>query len=285
MPDELPDLADYCWPVNAELCGSGWDEYVVEPDPDADPPVEGVPRFSDAQKAYAISMAGQTMRLLTGFRVGGCPITVRPCQQGCSLPTYRTYPVAGAGSTPWYPVQYGGDWLNIACGLHLGACGCTTVREVRLASIVGAVTEVKVDGAILDSSAYRLDAGGLLVRTDGEGWPLQQHIEDPDSEPGTWSVTYVPGELVDGQGAAAAGLLALEYAKACVSAGDCQLPSGVQTISRGGVTMTLSADVFPGGRTGIQAVDAYLERWNPNGLRSRPLVWSPDRPAPRRAGS
>lgn len=284
MTGDLPALPDFCWPVDTSTCASDWDA-VDGADPDADPPVEGTPRYSDAVKAYAMAMAGQSLRLLTGFRVGGCPIKVRPCRQGCSQPTYRTYPVQGAGSTPWYPVQVGGDWLNIACGDHLGACGCSTVHEVRLYGIVGAVTQVKVDGAVLDPSAYRLDAGARLVRTDGEAWPLCQSIQAPDTEVGTWSVTYTPGELVDGLGAVAAGLLALEYAKACVNDGNCQLPAGVTTIVRGGVTMTLTTGAFPGGRTGIMTVDTFLERWNPNGLRSRPLVWSPEMRRPRRNGS
>lgn len=288
MSTPLPELPDFCWPVDTSVCATDYDAWEVEPveaDPEADPPVEaveGVPVYSDEVKAYAEAMAGQTMRLLTGFRVGGCPITVRPCRAGCDDPTYRSYPAQGAsGSTPWYPVQLGGNWLNIGCGLHLGACGCTGVEAIRLSSIVGAITEVKIDGAVLDESAYRLDHGGILVRIDGEMWPLCQHIDAPDTEPGTWSVSYTPGELVDGIGATAAGLLALEYAKACSASGKCSLPAGVQTIARGGVTMTLAVDVFPNGRTGIVAVDTYLERWNPHGLRSRPVVWSPDRHLPR----
>jgi hypothetical protein len=272
-----PPLPDFCWPVDTSLCAQDYDAQVGTGE-------NAVPLYSDDVKAYAEAMAGQTLRVLTGFRVGGCPITVRPCRAGCSPATYRTYPAYGAGaSTAWFPVQYGGEWLNIGCGSHLGACGCTRVHEIRLHTVVGAVTEVKVDGVELDPSAYRLD-GDALVRVDGDSWPLCQNIEAADTEPGTWSVTYTPGEAVDGLGAQAAGLLALEFAKACTGNGNCALPPGVQTVARGGVTMTIAAGIFPGGITGIRMVDAYVMRWNPNHLSGRPVVWSPDVPRPRRVG-
>lgn len=270
MSTPTPELPDFCWPIDTSVCATEYDA-TVDGEPDSDPV------YSAEVKAYAEAMAGQTMRLLTGFRVGGCPITIRPCRAGCDDPTYRSYPAQGAtGSTPWIPVSLGGSWLNITCGLHLGGCGCTRVSQIRLSTIVGAITEVKIDGVVLDESAYRLDAGGWLVRTDGETWPLCQHIDAPDTEAGTWSVTYTPGEAVDGLGATAAGLLALEYAKAC-SGRACALPAGVTSVARGGVTMTLGADLFPDNRTGITAVDHYVERWNPHGLKSRPVVWSPER--------
>ena len=275
----LPDLPDFCWPVDTS-CVSDWDEWEVEPDPEAVPPEVGVPRYTAEQKARAVSLAGQTLRVLTGFRVGGCPVTVRPCRAGCREQTWRAYPVAGVGVAPWHPVSLGGTWLNVGCG-HAGGCGCTSVSEVRLYGQASAVTEVRVDGAVLDPSAYRLDSGGRLVRTDGDAWPLCQDLTAPDTEPGTFSVTYTPGAPVDGLGAYVAGVLAGEFVRACTD-GECRLPTGVQTIARQGVTMTLGIGAFPEGKTGIREVDAYLERWNPNGLRGPSQVYSPDLRRPRR---
>jgi hypothetical protein len=282
-PEELPDLPDFCWPADVS-CVPDWDGWEVEPEPEADPPVAGVPLYTDGQKARAISLAGQSLRLLTAFRVGGCPITVRPAAQHCRDQTWRTYPVSGLGSTPWQPVDLGGTWLNVGCG-HSGGCGCLGLREVRLYGAASSITEVKVDGAVLDPSAYRLDPGGRLVRLDGEAWPLCQNLAAPDTEAGTWSVTYTPGVAVDGLGAVAAGVLAGEFVKACAGSDDCRLPSTATQIVRQGVTITLGVGAFPGGRTGIQEVDAYLERWNPNGLTSAPMVWSPDLARPRRVGA
>ena len=282
-PEDLPDLPDFCWPVDT-TCVSDWDAWEVEPDPESEDPVEqaGVPLYTDAQKDRAMSLAGQALRLLTAFRVGGCPVTVRPAMRRCRVSTWQTYPVAGAGSTPWQPVSLGGQWLNIGCG-HDSACGCLGLREVRLYGTASQVVEVKVDGTVLDPGAYRLDPGGRLVRLDGEDWPLCQDLAAPDTEEGTWSVTYTPGAVVDGLGAYAAGVLAGEFVKACAG-GECSLPTNVTQIARNGVTMTLGLGVFPDGKTGIREVDLYVERWNPYGHKSPPLVWSPDLARPRRVG-
>lgn len=270
-PAEVPDLPDFCWPVDTS-CVPLWDA-LEDPTQPAGP--DNPPLYSEADKARAVSLAGQTLRMLTGFRVGGCPVTVRPASRGCTEQTWRTYPVDGGGSTPWQPVSLGGRWLNIGCGHARSGCGCLSTREVTLHGTVGAIVAVKVDGMTLDPTAYRLDRGGRLVRLDGDGWPLCQDLAAPDDAEGTWSVTYVPGAPVDGIGAWVAGLLAGEYVKACTS-GECRLPTGVTQVVRQGVTLTLGTGTFPGGRTGIREVDAYLERWNPNGLRSAPQVYSPD---------
>ena len=267
---ELPGLPDACWPVDPS-CIEGWDDVYDPEDPDAG-------GYSDADKAAAVALAGQTMRMLTGYRVGGCPVTVRPCTQACHESTWR-----GRGGVGWAPVQQGGRWLNIGCG-HAGGCGCTHAHEVRLPPPAGQVTEVVLDGVTLDPSAYRLDTGGRLVRTDGVGWPLSNDLTVTEG-PGAWHVSYVPGYPVDGLGAQAAGRLAAEYVKAC-STGECDLPQAVVTgLSRNGVTMTLTPGAFPEGKTGIRTVDAYLERWNPYALSVPPMVWSPDLDQHRVVGS
>jgi len=52
----------------------------------------------------------------------------------------------------------------------------------------------------------------------------------------------------------------------------------VTSIARQGVTMTFGTEMFPGGRTGIREIDAYLFSINPHGLKMPPMVWSPDVP-------
>lgn len=276
---ELPDLPDFCWPVDTS-CVPDWDAWEVEPDPEADPPVVGVPLYSEDDKARAIALAGQTLRMLTGFRVGGCPTTVRPCRSSCGEQTWRTYPVLwGRGtSTPWYPVQLGGQWLNIGCGCS-GSCGCSRVSEVLLHGPVGAIAEVKVDGVVIDPSLYQLQSGNRLVSL-GAPWPLCQNLDAPDSDPDTWSITYTAGAPVDGLGAWVAGILAGEYVRACKT-GECRLPTGVTQIVRDGVSMTLGTGAFPGNLTGIREVDSWVARWNPNGLRAPSQVLSLDTNYPR----
>jgi hypothetical protein len=241
LPDNLsvPALPDSCWPVD-EGCCSDFDTY---------PP---------QVQARAKALATQTLRALTGYRVGGCPITLtleRPCQytHGHAI-----------GLVPFTPtVTSTGAWVN-------NGCPCGTLNEVTLPGPIGRVDEVVVDGVALDTDAYVVRDGERLVRVDGEKWPAERD---------KITVTYLRAIPVDGLGAYAAGILACEYAKACSGAKGCRLPSGVTEITRQGVTMTITSGAFPDGKTGIREVDAFVMRWNPNGLKSAPTVWTPDRRA------
>jgi hypothetical protein len=261
----LPDLPDFCWPVDTS-CVSDWDSE----------------DYTDAERAQAVAAAQQTLVMLTAGQVGGCPVTVRPCSERCRRRTWETYPVAGpGGGAPWRPFLVSGEWINIGCG-HQSGCGCLGARELRLGR-ASSVQQVMVDGAVLDPSAWRLDPGGLLVRTDGDSWPLCQDMTAPDTETGTWSVTYTLGAPVDGLGALAAGALAGEYLQLCTG-GPCSLPDTVSQIQRQGVTITITPGAFPNGLTGIRQVDMYVQRYNPNKLARVSGVYSPDVRPPRRVG-
>ncbi|MCL1900580.1 MAG: hypothetical protein FWG11_08750 [Promicromonosporaceae bacterium] len=262
----VPPLPEQCWPVDHACLGDTWDQY------------------DEDTQARADALAVQTLRALTGYRVGGCPVVLRPCRRSClpQVPTYREYPVVPDPSGGGLGVAYiGGVWFNMACGCT-GDCSCTRICEVRLPA--GQVHEVRVDGYVLDPSAWRVDYGNVLVRLDGECWPLCQDMSADDNQAGTWSVTFTPGQRVDALGSFAAGILAGEFAKAC-SGASCRLPAGVTQLARGGVTMTLAGDSFPEGMTGIREVDAFIRRWNPNHLTQAPAVWSPDLRRPRRVGT
>lgn len=228
-----------------------------------------------AIRTRATLLASATLRRLTGYRVGGCPVTVRPCKP----PTYGMdyYGYSAALYRPY--VNGNGAWVNsCACG---SPCGCTSVCEVPLPAPVGRVDEVKVNGSVVSQGNYRLD-GNLLVYT-GTGdcpWPAIQNLSKPDTEDGTFSVTYLNGYPVDAAGAYAAGVLAEEFAQACIG-NSCRLPSGVTTIIRQGITMEVASGVFPNGVTGIREVDTYIALWNPGSLRKQSTVWSPDLRYPR----
>lgn len=250
----------------------------------ADWPIDGA-CLSDAWatldvaiRERAIALASATLRRLTGYRVGGCPVIVRPCKPpnfgmdyyGYSAALYRPF-VNGSGA-----------WVNsCACS---SPCGCTSVCQVSLPAPVGQIYEVKVDGSVVSQGNYRLD-GNLLVYT-GTGdcpWPATQNLSRPDTEAGTFSVTYLNSYPVDAAGSYAAAVLAEEFAQACLG-NSCRLPSGVTTIIRQGITMEVTSGVFPNGMTGIREVDTYIALWNPGGLRQQSTVWSPDLRAPRTTG-
>lgn len=245
---DLPDAAECPWPIDPSCVGdlSGFDDAVIE---------------------RAKVLATSALRALTAYRVGGCPRTVRPCAESC-LPL-------GVSGRAFTPTLYGGEWLNNGCTCSPSGCGCRALSEVVLHAPVGEIIEVRVDGEVLDATDYRLEQGYRLVRTGGGSWPTCQNLAQPDTEPGTFSVTYVPGFPVDRLGAIAMGVLTAEFAKAC-GGGKCRLPSGVTSITRQGIQMTVGADAFPNQRTGIREVDVFIERWNPHGLRTAPRVYTPD---------
>lgn len=262
---ELPALPDVCWPVDPSCCQEAWDEY------------------DEDVQLRAVALAGSAMRMLTGYQVGGCPVTVRPCKEGCGgARTYAAYPVAGqasaglAGSTaPWYPALMAGRWINVSCCGRSG-CSCTHLCKVALPPPVGPIESVMVDGATIDPSDYAIIGHDLVWVGEGDcPFPVCQDMTAADDEEGAFAVTYLNGYSVSGLGAFAAGRLACEFAKACLG-GDCALPTGVTTIVRQGVTIVREASAFPGGLTGLKDVDSYLARWNPYALKTPSLVWSPD---------
>ena len=246
-------MDDFCWPIDQSCC-TQFEDYDF-----------------DVQDR-SIAFAGATLRMLTGYRVGGCPIQVRPCRKVCADWQPYYYP-----QNSWGPVNWNGTWYNCLCGMT--ECGCGALCQLELPTPIGAVTQVLVDGAVVPSTAYRVDDGRWLVRTDGHCWPDCQDLSKDPTQVGTFAVTYLNALPVTPLGEYAAGLLACEFAKAC-SGGKCRLPSGVTAITRQGITMDLAIGVFPDGLTGIHEVDAYVALYNP-GHRRPTAIWTPDSPIVR----
>lgn len=236
-------------------------------------------------KLRAEQLAWSTLQALTGYRLAVCPIEVRPCSQGCidAARTYYEAPVTAsgysAGGTFSPGINTSGAWVN-SCGCRPNDCSCSSLSIARLEGPVGGIVSVVLNGATLDPSAYRVDNNNELVRLDGESWPACQDMAAPLTEEGTFGVTYYRGLAPDNLAAWSAGQLAVEYAKAC-GGKKCALPSNVQTITRQGVSIDVSAGLFPGGATGIATVDAYIYTLNPYGLRTPSRVSSPDVRRPR----
>lgn len=246
----LPDLPDLCWPIDHGCC----DDFDTYP---------------DNVQARADALAAQTMRMLTGYSVGGCATTLRPCSVSCVSGSYG-WDWSGGTFTPH--INGLGQWVN-ACGCS-GGCGCKALSTVHLGNY-GTVTEVKVDGDIVSPTLYRVQNGTDLVRLDGNLWPTCQDMALADTEVGTFSVKVQRGAPVDGLGAYAAGVLACEYAKACTGQ-KCRLPANATNVTRAGITMDLTSAAFPDGLTGIREVDLIIQRYNPHGLKMPSVVWSPD---------
>lgn len=176
-----------------------------------------------------------------------------------------------------YSTPYAGWPVSLAL-LSMFQGGTDPRAVVALDAPVKSVDTVKVDGAVLDPGSYQLFGARLLVRTDGQVWPQHQRITDPDTEPGTFSVTYTRGRDLPPSGQIAAGLLACELAKARADDPNCQLPERIKTISRDGIDVQFldPMDFVKEGRTGIPAVDEWLRAVNPAGIDAPADVWSPD---------
>ena len=250
------------WPVDTD-CVPGWDDFA----PDV--------------QARAVSLATFVLDAFTGHQFQQCPITVRPCGPRCgNVMSYTTWPVSGpaqSGPGRWMtPYILNGLWRNCGCG---GGCSCEASCRAELGHPVAEILEVRVNGLTLDPTAYEM-IGRHLVRTDGgECWPACQDPSVPDTEAGTFSVTFSPGRLLPLAGQVAAGLLAGEFARAC-GGGACSLPANISSLTRQGTEIEFVApeDVLTAGRTGIRETDLFIEAVNPYGRRQRARVFSPDLP-------
>lgn len=253
----------YCpWPIDDSCLPDEWD--LIDP----------------AIQERSILFASATLHRLTGYRVGGCPVTVRPCKTACKGQSPSYWLLRGSPQfTGWGPVNWGEVWIN-GCGCT-SECACAALCEVELPAPVGEVQQVKLDGGVVPDTDYRVDGNTVVWTGTGDcPWPVCQNMAAPDTDPGTFSITYLNSWPVDSLGQYAAGTLAAEFAKACTG-GKCRLPATVTAVSRQGITYEVTAGTFPNGTTGIREVDSYIGLWNPDGLRQQTRVWSPDLRAPR----
>lgn len=236
-----------------------------------------VPESSTVLQDSMIAAASEILYNLSGRQFDICNETIRPCSGGSMLPGFAwsrwTYPT--------YPMRWGGVWLNIgpACGCHIAYdCACNGIPEVNLGRWdVTDIVSVVIDGDILSPSAYRLDPGGLLVRTDGGMWPCCQDLSKAPGEDGTWYIELVHGQAVPAAGKLAAGSYACELIKSCVGE-ECAIPQRVTSLVRQGVSMTLldPQEFLDNGLTGLPLADAFVRAFNPSGLDRRATAWSPE---------
>lgn len=245
------------------------------------------------QLETAIEVATETLWILSGRRFAGeCEATVRPMARYGQCFGAFANPSGNAGfydSTGFGWGDRSDGWPAHAAGWS-GLDGCRAYQRVKLAGYpVREITEVLLDGAVVDPSTYRLERGRFLARLEGtdgrnDGWPSCQYLDRADGEPGTWSVRYLYGEDPPVAGQSAATELACQIYRACGGADDCALPTNIQRVIRQGVDIQVNASkLFVAGRTGLPVVDTFLTAYE--GQRRRSAVWSPDLPSyPLRTG-
>jgi hypothetical protein len=251
MSEPIPEFGGCLWPTDPACFDDEWQA------------------MDEAIRNRALAYASSTLERLTGRQVGHCPVTVRPILQTASC----FIPFEG---TAWlHPgVNVFGNWVN-NCGYVSGYPGGPSA--VQLPFPIGRVDQVKINGGVVAPADYWVQSNQFLRLASSITPPTMQDLSKPDTEPGTFSVTYLNAWPVDALGANAAALLAVEFAKACAGE-ECDLPSGVTQIVRQGISMTIDTGSFTDGKTGIQAVDSFIALWNPKGLTRGASVWSPDTP-------
>lgn len=215
---------------------------------------------SPEDQERALMFATSALQGLTLYRVGLCPVTIRPCPVETPC---------GCGREP-----------------HTRRGNCAPLSEFDIPGPVGYIETLMIDGVPVDleTGDWRLDNGHLLV-WQGIGpspLPSYQDLSKPDSEVGTWSLTYSRSYPVGPDARIAVARLAMEFLKACQPKGKCSLPRGVTNVVRQGVTFTIESNLFPGGVTGDKLVDAFIMKWAPpeSPLRAA-VVFDPRSVSPR----
>lgn len=210
---------------------------------------------------------------LSGHRFPGlCEAVVRPCTSTASC---------------WNPRFW--DW-------HAGRdCSCRPLSKIRLAGYpVREITEVSIDGEILDPAEYDLRRNFELVRmADADGnaqrWPACQRM-DIDEGVGTFFVHMRYGLEPPIAGTMAAAQLACEIAKACPGSGsleDCDLPAGTVRVTRQGLTIDtqqLGLWLVGSVRTGMSFVDAFVSVYAQQRAKRTALAVPELTPYPLRVG-
>ena len=176
-----------------------------------------------------------------------------------------------------------------AFSAHYGSLEPPTIE---LPYAVTEIVQVKIDGEVIPEDEYELRDFKSLVRIRPTrstvpvaryGWPTSQIMDLPDTEPGTFSVTYKFGIGPPASGMLAVRKLAEVFALPLL--GDTNsYPKRVTSVARQGVTAAITdvMDLLQKGMLGIYECDVFLNSVNPHKLQRQSFVWSPDLGRPGR---
>jgi hypothetical protein len=214
---------------------------------------------------------------------GECgPVTIRPVARPTDSDTRSVVSSSiGSFSSVGYASAYGSQQPGVA--VHYGSVEPPTIK---LPYPVTQITLVKIDGVVIPADEYELRAFQDLVRirpsaastpTDRWGWPTSQIMDLPDTQAGTFSVSFMFGISPPAAGRLAARKLA-EYLALPQLGDSTHYPRRTTQVSRQGVTTqtTDPTDILKTGSLGIEEVDVFILAVNPKKLQRPPTVWSPD---------
>lgn len=229
---------------------------------------------------FAYEASQLLYQLSAGIYSGICEKTVRPCSN-----RWCGFQVLSRGHIVWDPYDlwaYG--WSGWGWNWGGDSCSCQPLDRILLSGYpVQEIIEVKIDGVVVNPDTYRLDQKRWLTRVADPAepntllfWPSCQRMDLPDTETGTFSVSYLYGQEPPLIGIHAASQLGCELYKACTGSGECNLPTGTVRVTRQGITISRTSfqrDMKTGiWATGLNLVDAFLSAYNPTGLTRRPSL-------------
>lgn len=230
----------------------------------------------------AADVASQLLYELSGRRFAGlCSRDgVRPCHGGCDCNVQ---------------ILSRGHIVGDSSGCSGNSCWCHGLSRVKLAGYVREITQVKIDGDVLDPSEYRVDEHKYLTRMNGNRWPSCSRADLDDTEDGTFSVSYTYGKTPPLAALDAAKQFACQIYQQCSPSGgggaeaDCQIPANATRVSRQGITVDQGAiftrnPVTGAWETGMVAVDFFLNTYNRKGIQRRGLFFGPGRRFARPVG-
>lgn len=212
--------------------------------------------------ADALATASAVLWLLTGRRWAGVrqsTVAVMPRRCRCN---------------PWGPGEAGSivTWATVKIVRHDAWCSVVDQRLVMPQYPVQSVSSVVAPDFGYTASDVTVVDGRALALLDEDGretfWPQRRYV-----------VTYNFGSPPPPEGRRFAALYAAQLALAATpGAKDCKLPTRVQTVTRQNVTMAMldPFEFLDKGRVGLVDVDTWIAAVNPNALKGRPMVWSPD---------
>lgn len=224
---------------------------------------------------------------------GACgPVTIRPVSRPSDADT-RTW-AASMSPLGWFSSWGLSSGYGMAVPGVMAHYGSAEPPTIKLPWPVTEILQVKIDGVVIpgpydaeaQSGEWELRGFRELIRirptasfepTQRWGWPTSQIMDLPDSEQGTFSLTFTFGTPPPASGMMAAVKLA-EYLALPQLGDSTHYPQRVTQVTRQGVTTQVAnvIDVLSKGSLGIWEVDAFLLAVNPKKLQRQAAVWSPD---------
>jgi hypothetical protein len=219
-------------------------------------------------------------------RTGVCgPVTVRPLSRPADVDS-RFHLQAGYSWGYTGNIGYGNrNFLGV--GAVVSAFNVHSPPEIEFNVYpIDSIVQVAIDGKVIPPNEYELRDHRTLIRlrptstfspTERWGWPTNQIMDLPPTEPGTFAVTLTYGQDPGEDGREACRALA-EFL-ALPQFGDAShYPQRTVAIHRQGVDVQVASalDLLKGKQTGIYEVDLWLLSVNPGMLERQSQVWSPD---------